>query len=72
MVFMPAVSTFVISRLLGGGQFALIGNLIEQQFLYVGDWHFGSALSLVMMVLILISMVLMPKSSRDSVGGGLW
>ena len=72
MVFMPAVSTFVISRLLGGGQFALIGNLIEQQFLFVGDWHFGSALSIVMMVLILISMVLMPKSSRDSVGGGLW
>ena len=36
MVFMPAVTTFVISRLLGGGQFTLIGNLIEQQFLYVG------------------------------------
>jgi len=35
---MPALTTFVISRLLGGGQFTLIGNLIEQQFLVVGDW----------------------------------
>ena len=72
MVFMPAVSTFVISRLLGGGQFSLIGNLIEQQFLFVGDWNFGSALSIVMMVLILISMLLMPGSERESAGGGLW
>lgn len=40
MVFMPAVSTFVISKLLGGGQFYLIGNLIEQEFMSVGDWQF--------------------------------
>ena len=53
MVFMPAVSTFVISRLLGGGQYMLIGNLIEQQFLWVGDWHFGSAISIIMMIFIL-------------------
>ena len=50
MVFMPAVSTFVISKLLGGGQFMLIGNLIEQQFMSVGDWHFGSAISIFMMI----------------------
>lgn len=74
MVFMPAVSTFVISRLLGGGQYMLIGNLIEQQFLTVGDWHFGSAISIVMMILILISMTIMTKYDKDQKegGGGLW
>ena len=73
MVFMPAVSTFVISKLLGGGQFMLIGYLIEQQFMSVGDWHFGSAISLFMMIVILISMALMNKFSDDSgkEGGGL-
>lgn len=72
MVFMPAVTTFVISRLLGGGQFTLVGNLIEQQFLYVGDWGFGSSISLIMMVIILISMGLMSKFEGDEKGVGLW
>ena len=73
MVFMPAVSTFVISKLLGGGQYYLIGNLIEQQFMSVGDWHFGSAVSIFMMIIILISMAIMNKYSDDSEkeGGGL-
>ena len=72
MVFMPAVSTFVISKLLGGGQFYLIGNLIEQQFMSVGDWHFGSAISIFMMIIILISMAIMNKysSGTDKEGGG--
>ncbi|WP_035378363.1 ABC transporter permease [Fervidicella metallireducens] len=72
MVFMPAITTFVISRLLGGGQFTLIGNLIEQQFLNVGDWNFGSAISIVMMILILISMAIMSKYDKDKEGVGLW
>ncbi len=72
MVFMPAVTTFVISRLLGGGQFTLIGNLIEQQFLYVSDWGFGSAISLAMMVLILLSMAVMSKFAGEDRGLGLW
>jgi len=59
MVFMPALTTFIISRLLGGGQFTLIGNLIEQQFLVVGDWGFGSAISVIMIVFILLSMGIM-------------
>ena len=73
MVFMPAVSTFVISKLLGGGQFMLIGNLIEQQFMSVGDWHFGSAISIFMMIVILISMAILNKFSdeSDKEGGGL-
>lgn len=73
MVFMPAVSTFVISRLLGGGQYMLIGNLIEQQFLGTGDWHFGSAISIIMMIIILITMAITAKFDEDNEGGGgLW
>jgi len=72
MVFMPAVSTFVISRLLGGGQFMLIGNLIEQQFLSSGDWGFGSALSVLMMLLILLSMGIMQRHEPEREGGMLW
>ena len=72
MVFMPAVTTFVISRLLGGGQFMLIGNLIEQQFLSSGDWGFGSALSVIMMLLILASMGAMSRYEQENGGGALW
>jgi spermidine/putrescine transport system permease protein len=72
MVFMPAVTTFVISRLLGGGQYTLIGNLIERQFLLVMDWNFGSALSVIMMVLILVSMGVMSRYEKENEGGGLW
>jgi len=72
MVFMPAVTTFVISRLLGGGQYMLIGNLIERQFLLAGDWNFGSAVSIVMMLIILISMGFMSKYDKEHEGGGLW
>lgn len=73
MVFMPAVSTFIISKLLGGGQFMLLGNLIEQQFMTIGDWHFGSAVSIFMMIMILLSMAFMNKFDKDSnkEGGGL-
>lgn len=70
MVFMPAVSTFVISRLLGGGQYMLIGNLVEQQFLWVGDWHFGSAISIIMMVFILLTMAITAKFDREKEEGG--
>ena len=73
MVFMTAVSTFIISKLLGGGQFMLLGNLIEQQFMTIGDWHFGSAVSIFMMIMILLSMAFMNKFDKDSnkEGGGL-
>ncbi len=72
MVFMPAVTTFVISRLLGGGQFMLVGNLIEQQFLTTRDWGFGSSLSFVLMIFILLSMGIMSRYEKESEGGGLW
>ena len=71
MVFMPAVSTFVISRLLGGGQYMLLGNLIETQFTTMGDWNFGSALAIFMMIIILISMAIMNKfQGTESMEGG--
>lgn len=74
MVFMPAVSTFVISSLLGGGQYMLLGNLIEQQFTTMGNWNFGSAISILMMVVILISMTIMNRFDNSDKEGsaGLW
>ncbi|MBN1622852.1 MAG: ABC transporter permease [Clostridia bacterium] len=66
MVFMPAVSTFVISGLLGGGKTPLIGDLIEQQFMSDRNWHFGSSLSIILMVMILISMAVMSRMDRNS------
>jgi ABC-type spermidine/putrescine transport system, permease component I len=72
MVFMPAVTTFVISRLLGGGQYTLIGNLIEDQFLTTGDWNFGSTISLIMIVIILISVGFTSQYETKQEGGGLW
>ncbi|MBL4932202.1 MULTISPECIES: ABC transporter permease [Clostridium] len=73
MVFMPAVSTFIISSLLGGGQYMLVGNLIEQQFTNIGDWNFGSAISIFMMIIILISMALLSRyeGESDKEGGAL-
>lgn len=72
MVFMPAVTTFAISRLLGSGNFWLFGDVIERQFLEANDWNFGSALSLVMMALILISMGMLNKADPKKEGGGAW
>ena len=57
MVFIPALTTFVISNLLGGGKIYLIGNIIEQEFTTAYNWHLGSGLSLVLMAFILINML---------------
>ncbi len=64
MVFMPAVSTFVISDLLGGGTHMYMGNLISHQFLQKGDWNFGSAVSFIMMIVILLVMCVTNKFSK--------
>ena len=53
IVFITAISSFIIPKLLGGGQYMLIGNLIETQFLHVMDWNFGSAISLILIVIII-------------------
>lgn len=75
MVFIPAVSTFVISSLLGGNKYNLIGNVIEEQFRYTGDWHFGSSMSIILMIFILITMAATSKFDKGKEGeggGGLW
>lgn len=61
LVFLPAVSSFFIPKLLGGGQYVLVGNVIESQFLTAGNWHFGSAISMIMAIIIIISMWLTRK-----------
>ena len=67
MVFIPALTTFVISNMLGGGKINLIGNIIEQEFTVNSNWYLGSGLSLVMMVFIIFSMLMLQKF--DKTGG---
>ncbi|MBQ4181267.1 MAG: ABC transporter permease, partial [Firmicutes bacterium] len=72
MVFVPSVSTFYISQKLGGGTFQLIGDTIESYFTGTAvNYHFGAALSLILMVLILISMAVMNRFGDDEQGGAL-
>ncbi|MBO4234862.1 MAG: ABC transporter permease [Firmicutes bacterium] len=68
MVFVPSLTTFAISNMLGGGKINLIGNIIEQEFTTAGNWHLGSGLSLVMMIFILVSMALLSKIDKDGEG----
>ena len=69
MVFLLSISSFVIPQLLGGHQFVLIGNLIENQFISVGDWNFGSSISVILAVIILVMMGFMKKIDPDENGG---
>ncbi len=72
MVFMPAISTFVISDLLGGGHSMLMGNLIQNQFLAARNWQFGSAISMILIGIILITMLVLNRYSSSDKGGALW
>ena len=76
MVFIPAITAFAISRLLGGSKFMLYGDLIENQFITLGRdaWPVGSALSFILLVLVLISMAIMRRAEREAgeEGGMLW
>ena len=65
MTFLLSISTFVIPKLLGGGQYTLIGNLIENQFISVGNWNFGSAISIILTIVILVGLTLMRKFDKD-------
>jgi len=67
MVFIPALTTFAISTMLGGSKILLIGNIIEQEFTQLYDWHLGSGLSIVLMVFILINMIV--EAVYDKEGG---
>lgn len=68
MVFVPALTTFVISNILGGSKILLIGNVIEQEFTKGSNWNLGSGLSLVLMIFILISMALIAKYDKNGEG----
>ncbi|MBE6916219.1 MAG: ABC transporter permease [Ruminococcaceae bacterium] len=69
LVFLPAVSSFFIPKLLGGGQYFLIGNLIENQFITVGEWNFGSAISMIMAAIMMLMMMLVRKVETRNRGG---
>ncbi|MGN1267760.1 MAG: ABC transporter permease [Dorea sp.] len=69
LVFLPAVSSFFIPKLLGGGQYFLIGNMIENQFITVGEWNFGSAISMIMAALMMLLMMLVRKIEIRNQGG---
>ena len=68
MVFVPSLTTFVISDLLGGSKILLIGNVIEQEFKQGSNWHVGSGLSLVLMIFIIASMALIAKYDKNGEG----
>lgn len=65
MVFIPSLTTFFISGLLGGNKILLIGNIVEQEFTMAYDWHLGSGLSLVLMVFIVINMAVTAYFDRS-------
>ena len=69
LVFLPAVSSFFIPKLLGGGQYFLIGNMIENQFITVGEWNFGSAISMIMAVIMMLLMMAVRKTEKRNAGG---
>lgn len=70
MVFVPALSSFVVSNLLGGGKVLLIGNVIEQEFTLARNWNLGSGLSIILMIFVLLSMSIMNRLD-DSENGGM-
>ena len=69
LVFLPAVSSFSIPKLLGGGQFFLIGNVIENQFITVGEWNFGSSISLIMALIMMGTMYVIRRLDAYAAGG---
>lgn len=72
MVFVPALTSFVISDLLGGGKVLLIGNVIEQEFMQGTNWNLGSGLSVVLMIFVIASMAVMNIFDKDGGGTAVW
>lgn len=72
MVFVPALTSFVISDLLGGGKVLLIGNVIEQEFMQGSNWNLGSGLSVVLMIFVIASMAVMNIFDKDQGGTAVW
>ncbi len=72
MVFVPSLTSFVVSNLLGGGKVLLIGNVIEQEFMQSMDWNLGSGLSIILMVFVLLSMAFTNKLDKNGEGAMIW
>lgn len=73
MVFVPALTSFAVSELLGGGKVLLIGNIIEESFMQGMQWNTGSGLSFVLMVFVMISMAITNAFDKDGEGGAtIW
>jgi len=72
MVFVPALTSFAVSELLGGGKVLLIGNVIEESFMQGMQWNAGSSLSLVLMIFVMVSMTLMNIFDKDGEGTAVW
>ena len=69
MVFLPSMSSFVIPELLGGGQFMMIGNVIERQYLFTGNFNFGSALAMILLVVVFVSVWIMKRVDPTAATG---
>ncbi len=69
MVFVPSITTFVISQMMGGGKVPLIGDVIEQQYRLVNDWHFGSVISLLVMIVVLVFMYFINRGDVEASHG---
>lgn len=72
MVFVPSMTSFVISDILGGGKLQLVGNIIEQEFTKSVNWGLGSGLSVFLMLFVLISMAFTTKNDLDGKGSTVW
>ncbi|MCI9154486.1 ABC transporter permease [Lachnospiraceae bacterium] len=72
MVFVPSMTSFVISDILGGGKLQLIGNIIEQEFTKSSNWNLGSGLSVSLMIFVLISMAFTTKNDVEGKGSAIW
>lgn len=72
MVFVPSMTSFVVSDILGGGKLQLIGNVIEQDFISANNWHLGSGLSVALMLFVLISMAFTKKEEKTGRESVIW
>ncbi len=72
MVFVPSMTSFVVSDILGGGKLQLIGNIIEQEFITSMDWHLGSGLSVMLMIFVLITTAFTMKNDTDGRSSAIW
>ena len=72
MVFVPSLTSFAISQVLGGGHVLLIGNVIEQDFMQGMEWNAGCGLSFVLMIFVIVSMALVNQFDKEGGGTGVW